>query len=50
MVAGLPLVPALGLASTSSDTDETDDDDEDDPAGVDELDTDIETVDDLWRE
>jgi len=43
------LLAVLGLAGVASDTSDDSEEDED-PAGIDELDTDIDTVDDLWRD
>jgi len=43
------LIAVLGLAGVVGDTSD-DSEDNEDPAGIDELDTDIDTVDDLWRD
>jgi|APHM01.1.fsa_nt_gi hypothetical protein len=49
MLGGAVLLAVLGLAGVAGDASDDSEDDED-PAGIDELDTDIDTVDDLWRD
>jgi hypothetical protein len=51
-LAVLPFLLVTGRGGGNSDEadEETDEDDDTDPSGVDELDTDIDTVDDLWRD